>query len=73
MSLKTARILAGTYFTLMAVVVTWPGMVPFGRVRPLVLGLPFSLFWVAAWITVSVAVLYLLDRVERRFRDEEES
>ena len=40
-----------------------------GRIRPLVLGLPFSFFWDAAWIAVSVLVLWLLDRVERRYRD----
>ncbi len=72
MSLRTARFLTGTYLVLMAVAVTWPGMVPFARIRPMVLGLPFGFFWVAAWIAVAVLVLYLLDRVERRYRDEEE-
>jgi len=71
-SLRTARLLTGTYLVLMAVAVTWPGMVPFARIRPMVLGLPFGFFWVAAWIAVAVLVLYLLDRVERRYRDEEE-
>ncbi|GMV04218.1 MAG: hypothetical protein AMXMBFR53_04990 [Gemmatimonadota bacterium] len=69
MSLKIARTLAGTYFVLMAVALTWPGMVPFARIRPLVLGLPFAFFWGAAWIAVSVAVLWLLDRVEERHRE----
>lgn len=73
MSLRTARLLTGSYFVLVAVAVTWPGMLPFARLRPLVLGLPFSFFWVAAWIATSVPVLYLLDRVERRHRDEERS
>lgn len=72
MSLRTARFLTGTYLVLMAVAVTWPGMVPFSRIRPMVLGLPFGFFWVAAWIAVAVPVLYGLDRVERRYRDEEE-
>lgn len=71
MSLRTARLLTGSYFVLMAVAVTWPGMLPFARLRPLVLGLPFAFFWVAAWIATAVPVLYLLDRVERRHRDEE--
>lgn len=69
MSLKTARVLTGSYLVLMAVAVTWPGMVPASRIRPMVLGLPFGFFWVAAWIAGSLPVLYLLDRVERRYRD----
>lgn len=72
MSLRTARFLAGSYFVLMAVAVTWPGMVPFARFRPLVLGLPFGFFWVAAWIATAVVVLFLVDRVERRHRGEEQ-
>lgn len=68
MSLRTARTLAGAYFVLMLVFVTWPGLVPFARVRPLILGLPFSMAWIAAWIAGSVVVLYLLDRVEKRHR-----
>jgi hypothetical protein len=69
MSLKSARVFAGAYFTAMAIALTWPGMLPAARIRPFVLGLPFSFFWGAAWIAVAVAVLYGLDRVERRYRD----
>jgi hypothetical protein len=68
MSLGSARLLAAVYFTLMAVAVTWPGMLPAARIRPMVLGLPFAFFWGAAWIAMSVVVLWLLDRVERRHR-----
>lgn len=69
MSLKTARTLTGLYFTLATLSMTWPGILPFARVEPLVFGLPFSLAWIAAWISGSIVVLYLLDRVERRYRD----
>ncbi len=69
MSLRTARTAAGIYFVLMLISVTWPGMLPFARVEPLVLGFPFSMAWLAAWISGSVIVLYLLDRVERQYRD----
>lgn len=69
MSLRGARVLAGIYFVLMLVAVTWPGLLPFARVRPLVLGLPFSMAWIAAWIAGSVIVLFLVDRVEKRHRD----
>ncbi len=69
MSLRTARTLAIAYHLAMAFFVTWPGMIPFARIRPLVLGLPFSMAWIAGWIVGSVVVLVLLDRVERAHRD----
>jgi len=68
-SLKTARTLTGTYFVLALIFVTWPGLVPFARIRPLILGLPFAMAWIAGWVAGSAVVLYLLDRVERRYRD----
>jgi TRAP-type C4-dicarboxylate transport system permease small subunit len=55
----------------MLISVTWPGMLPFARVEPFILGLPFSMAWLAIWIAGSVVVLYLLDRVERRYRADD--
>ena len=69
MPLKTARLLTGTYFVVAAIAVTWPGAVPAARIEPYVFGLPFAFFWPAAWVAAAVPVLYLLDRVERRYRD----
>ena len=69
MRLETARFLAGAYFVVAAVAVTWPGALPAARIEPSVFGLPFAFFWPAAWVAVAVPVLYLLDRVERRHRD----
>jgi len=71
MSLRTARILTAAYHLAMAVAVTWPGMLPFARVRPLVLGLPFSFAWVAGWVLGSLFVLLALDRVEKRHRRDD--
>lgn len=68
MSLKVARALTVTYLVLAVVFVTWPGFVPFARVRPLVLGIPFAMAWVAGWVAGTAVVLALLDRVERRHR-----
>ena len=70
MSIRTARGLTGAYFILMLCAVTWPGMVPFARIEPLVLGLPFSMAWIAIWICGSVVVLFLLDIVEKKYRDQ---
>ncbi|MDH3270662.1 MAG: DUF3311 domain-containing protein [Gemmatimonadota bacterium] len=71
MSLRTTRVLAAAYFVAMTVAVTWPGLVPFSRVEPLIFGLPFAMSWIAAWIAGSVVVLFLVDRVEKRYRDGE--
>ncbi|MEJ2205047.1 MAG: hypothetical protein P8170_13180 [Gemmatimonadota bacterium] len=68
MKLRTARALVGAYLLVALIAVTWPGLVPFARIRPLVFGLPFAFFWVAAWIAGVMPVLYALDRVERRHR-----
>ena len=68
MSLRTARALAAAYLVLALVCVTWPGFVPFARVRPFVLGMPFSMAWIAGWVAGTAVVLALLDRVERRHR-----
>ena len=55
---------AGLFFLLFALAVTWPGMVPFNRIHPLVLGLPFSMVWIAFWVVLSFLVLLLVDRSE---------
>ena len=68
MRLETARSLAVAYFVLALIFVTWPGLVPFARIRPMIFGLPFAMAWIAAWVAGSAVVLYLLDRVERRHR-----
>lgn len=66
MTVRGARVLAAVFFLLFAAAVTWPGYVPFNRIHPLVLGLPFSLVWVAGWVVASLLVLWLVDSVESR-------
>lgn len=70
MSLRTARVLAGGYLVLALIFVTWPGLVPFARIRPFVLGMPFAMAWIAGWVAGCAVVLWLLDRIERRHRDD---
>jgi len=67
-SLRLVRVGAACFFLLFVVAVTWPGMVPFNRIRPLVLGLPFSMVWIALWVGLSFVVFLLVDRVEGRAR-----
>ncbi len=45
------------YFLAMVFFLTYPGYVPFDRIRPFVLGMPFSLFWQVLWISGAVLVL----------------
>ena len=49
------------------------GGVPFAnRVRPYVLGLPFLLFWVTAWVVLTSAIMWLIYALDRaRERDAE--
>jgi hypothetical protein len=60
------------FFFLFVLAVTWPGMVPFNRIQPQVLGLPLSMFWITLWVFCSFLVLLVVDRVEGRAREEDE-
>jgi hypothetical protein len=63
-SVRFARTLAFVFLAAYAVAVTWPGIGPFNRVFPLVLGLPFNMVWIAGWISAGCLVLWMVDRVE---------
>ncbi|MGH7504721.1 MAG: DUF3311 domain-containing protein [Longimicrobiales bacterium] len=66
MNLRAARTLFLAFFVVFALVLIWPGVIPFNRIEPLVLGLPFVFFWVALWVALSFVVFLLVDRVETR-------
>ena len=70
MDVRWVRRGAAVFFILFVLAVTWPGMLPFNRVHPLILGLPFSMFWIALWVFCSFLVLLFVDRVEGRHRGE---
>jgi hypothetical protein len=36
------------------------------RVTPVVMGLPFNLFWIIAWVFVTPALMALAYRIEKR-------
>lgn len=61
------------FFLLFVLAVTWPGMTLGNQVFPLVLGLPFSMVWIAFWVVLSFLVLVLLDWAEGRGREDEGS
>jgi len=57
---------ATAWFLLAAAAMVWPLITPFARVRPLVLGMPFALFWLAFILVVSFGVAVALYRWESR-------
>ncbi|MGW8268753.1 MAG: hypothetical protein ACWGSQ_20475 [Longimicrobiales bacterium] len=69
MSIRWIRGGAVVFFLLFVAAVTWPGMMLGNRIFPLVLGLPFSMVWIASWVVLSFMVLVVLDHWEGRARD----
>jgi len=63
---RTVNRLAGAFFVLMTVSVTFPGLTPFNRIHPMVFGLPFVLAFFLGWILASLFVFYILYRVHSR-------
>ena len=55
---RLRHILFALYAVLCLFAMTWPGYAWFGnRIEPYVLGLPFSLAWVVAWVLATFVVL----------------
>jgi len=42
------------------------------RVEPLVLGLPFVLFWILLWVALTPVVLFLAFKVEKKYNPPED-
>ena len=64
MKVKTVRRITAVYFVIFLLAVIWPGFTLFNHVRPLILGLPFNLVVITAFILGGMGVLYLLYRTE---------
>ena len=59
-------IVAALFFLLYTLAVAGPGLLPFNRIRPLVLGLPFSMAWIVGWVLAAGAVLVWLEARQER-------
>lgn len=70
MRARTARGLLLVFLLLYTGAVTYPGALLSDRVRPLILGLPFSMAWIVAWIAASGIVLAIVHRVDRPAPEE---
>ena len=42
------------------------------RIEPVILGLPFLLFWILAWVILTPFILFLAYRLEKKFNPPEE-
>ncbi len=63
----------GLFYAAAVLGMTWPVYGVFSRIRPLVLGMPFSLFYLSCWVVASFLVLLALFHWEsgRGAHDEE--
>lgn len=57
------------FWTLFLVVVfcaqVWPVYLIANSVKPLIFGMPFSMFWIALWIVISFVGLILMNKQEQ--------
>jgi hypothetical protein len=60
------------FYVLATLGMIWPGYVPFSGARPLVLGLPLSLFYLACFVVASFVVLLALYRWEIRREERDD-
>jgi len=60
------------FYLLAFAAMVWPVMTLFNRVRPLVLGMPFSLFFIASVVVASFLVQLALFRWEQRQHGSEQ-
>jgi hypothetical protein len=72
MSRRGAIALFWAYVICAVVFLTFPGVLPFNRVLPLVLGMPFVLGWVALWVALAFFIFSAVDRALERLRGQEE-
>lgn len=70
MSARAAVLLFWSWVAAATVFLCFPGVLPFNRARPFVLGMPFIMAWVALWIVSAFVVFWYVDRVLDRHRKE---
>lgn len=68
MNVYWVRWFAALFFVAFVLAVIWPGIIPFNRFEPQILGLPFVMLWIALWVLASFFVLLVVDQVEGKAR-----
>ncbi len=66
MKTRAVRAAVVAFLIVDGVLAMWPGLLPFNRIRPFVLGLPFVMAWLTLLLLLVGAALWLLERAERR-------
>jgi TRAP-type C4-dicarboxylate transport system permease small subunit len=69
-SVRGARRIVVAYLIAAVIVLSWPGAQHFNSVTPRILGLPFSIFFVAAVALSGSLVMLLQERAVSRVEDE---
>ena len=54
------------FLVLDGVLAMWPGLVPFNRIRPFILGLPFVMVWLTFLLILVGVALLVMELAERR-------
>lgn len=70
MKTRLGRIIFWSFLLLYTLALTWPVMIPFNRIHPFILGMPFDLAWVAFWVAAGAVIFFWVDRIEARARKE---
>ncbi|WPC73207.1 DUF3311 domain-containing protein [Vibrio porteresiae] len=52
------------YFAVCALAMIWPGATLANKIEPMVMGLPFFLFWYLAWLMVTFVGLIICYKTE---------
>lgn len=66
MKLRTVRTGVGIFLVVDVLLVIWPGLVPFNRVRPFIFGLPFVMAWLTLMLILTGVALLVMEVAERR-------
>ncbi|MDR5858006.1 DUF3311 domain-containing protein [Halomonas eurihalina] len=59
------------YFAVCALAMVWPGALLANRIEPLVMGLPFFVFWYVAWVFALFVGLVIAYRRESMEADDD--
>jgi hypothetical protein len=66
MSGRGVRVLFVVFFIAYTVLLTYPGLLWFNRIRPFVFGLPFTMAWIALWIVLGFIVFLITNAAVER-------
>lgn len=66
MKLRAVRVAVASFLVLNGALAMWPGLLPFNRIRPFILGLPFVMAWLTLLLLLVGVALLVVELAERR-------